>query len=93
MGQPRPLFCLFSFFSITILQKNRIVGVEGEHADHLTTTTALVHSFCPNTKIFICLLHAAAPGSNLVKTIIVLFEFNWPYSFFIEFRKIMQIEK
>ena len=22
MGQPRPLFCLFSFFSITILQKN-----------------------------------------------------------------------
>ena len=40
-------FCLFSFFSITILQKivdlsgiwTRIVGVEGEHADHLTTTT------------------------------------------------------
>ena len=47
-GPTRPLFCLFSFFSITILQKNcrpqqirtRIVGVEGEHADHLTTTTA-----------------------------------------------------
>ena len=49
MGQPRPLFVLFSFFSITILQKivdlsgirTRIVGVESEHADHLTTTTAL----------------------------------------------------
>ena len=48
MGQPRPLFVLFSFFSITILQKivdlsgirTRIVGVESEHADHLTTTTA-----------------------------------------------------
>ena len=53
MGQPWPLFCLFSFFSITILQKNcrpqqirtRIVGVEGEHADHLTTTTALVRFY------------------------------------------------
>ena len=48
VGQPRPLFCLFSHFSNTILQKNcrlsgigtRIVGVEGEHADHLTTNTA-----------------------------------------------------
>ena len=48
VGQPRPLFCLFSYISNTILQKNsrlsgirtRIVGVEGEHADHLTTTTA-----------------------------------------------------
>ena len=44
---PAP-FCLFSYISNTILQKNsrlsgiwtRIVGVEGEHADHLTTTTA-----------------------------------------------------
>ena len=50
MGQPRPLFVLFSFFSITILQKivdlsgirTRIVGVEGQHVDHLTTTTAHV---------------------------------------------------
>ena len=41
-------FCLFLFLSNTILQKNcrfswiqtRIVWVEGEHADHLTTTTA-----------------------------------------------------
>ena len=43
-------FCLFSFFSNTIFyRKNcrlsmirtRIVGVVGEQADHLTTTTAL----------------------------------------------------
>ena len=46
VGQLRPLFCLFSFFSNTILQKNcrlrgirtRIVEVEGEHSDHLTIT-------------------------------------------------------
>ena len=49
MGQPRPLFCLFSFFSNTNFTENtvdvsgiqtRIVGVEGEHADHLTTSKA-----------------------------------------------------
>ena len=45
MGQPRPLFCLFSFFSNTNTVdvsgiQTRIVGVEGEHADHLTTSKA-----------------------------------------------------
>ena len=49
MGQPRPLFCFFSYFQEQILQKitvgfgrirTRIVTVEGKHADHLTTTTA-----------------------------------------------------
>ena len=49
MGQPWPLFCLFPFFfkhnlyRITVGVsgiRTRIVGVEGEHADHLTTTTA-----------------------------------------------------
>ena len=49
MGQPRPLFCLFSFFSNTHFTektvgfcwiRTRFVGVEGNHADHLTTTTA-----------------------------------------------------
>ena len=48
MGQPG-LFCLFSFFSNTNFTeksqgiseiRNRIVKVEGEHADYLTTTTA-----------------------------------------------------
>ena len=44
-------FCLFSFFSNNIRYRiksvdfskiwTRIVRVEGEHADHLTTTTAL----------------------------------------------------
>ena len=43
MGQPRPLFCLVYFFSktsfteITVVVsgiQTRIVGVEGEHADH-----------------------------------------------------------
>ena len=49
MGQPRPVFVYFRSFQTKILQKKalgfsgirtRIVGVEGEHADHLTTTTA-----------------------------------------------------
>ena len=49
MGQPRPLFCLFSSFSNTNFTektvevsriRTRIVRVEGEHADRLTTTTA-----------------------------------------------------
>ena len=49
MGQPRPLLRLFSFFSNTNFTektvdvcgiRTQIVGVEGEHADHLTTTTA-----------------------------------------------------
>ena len=48
MGQPG-LFLLFPFFSTTILLKKTvefsriqtwIVGVEGKHADHLTTTMA-----------------------------------------------------
>ena len=48
-GPPRPLFVYFSSFRTQILQKNnvgvsgirtRIVRVEGEHPDHLTTTTA-----------------------------------------------------
>ena len=48
MGQPRP-FCLFSFFLRTNFKektvgysgiRTRMVGVEGEHADHLTTTAA-----------------------------------------------------
>ena len=48
---PNPAsFCLFSFFSNKIVQKNcrirtRIVGVEGERADHLTTTTAQIRFF------------------------------------------------
>ena len=48
-GQPRNLFVYFRSFQTQILQKKtvsfsgiqtRIVRVEGEHADHLTTTTA-----------------------------------------------------
>ena len=51
VAQPRPLFCSFLFFSNTILQKKtvgfsgirtRIVGVEGQQTDHMTTTTALL---------------------------------------------------
>ena len=49
MGQPRPHFCLFSFFSNTNFTettvgfsgiRTRIIGVEGKHADHLATTTS-----------------------------------------------------
>ena len=48
MAQPRPLVCLFCDFQAQILQKKNggfsgiqtpIVGLEGEHADTLTTTT------------------------------------------------------
>ena len=51
MGQPRPLFVYFKYFKTQILQKKtegfsrirtRIVRVEGDHADHLTTTMALI---------------------------------------------------
>ena len=54
MGQPRPLFCLFSFFSNTRFTERtvgvsriqtRIVGVEGEYADHMTTTTTIIIAF------------------------------------------------
>ena len=49
MGQPRPLLVYFSSFTTQILQKKlgfsrirtRIVGEDGDHADNLTTTTAL----------------------------------------------------
>ena len=49
MGQPQHLFCFFLFFSNTKFSvktvdfsgiRTRIVGLEGEHAGHLTTTTA-----------------------------------------------------
>ena len=49
MGQPWPLFYLFLFFSNTNFTEKtvdvsgiqtRIIGLEGEPADHLTTTTA-----------------------------------------------------
>ena len=48
MSQPQPLFCLLLFFSNTNFTektvgvsgtRTRIVGVEGEHAEHLTTAT------------------------------------------------------
>ena len=47
MGQPRPLFFIFSNTNLTEKTvgisgiRTRIVGVEGEHADHLTTTTTM----------------------------------------------------
>ena len=48
MGQPRPLFVYFRSFQQQFYRniidlsgiRTRIVRVEGEHADHLTTTTA-----------------------------------------------------
>ena len=48
MGQPRPLFLYSRSFQTQILHKKtvglrgirtRIVGVEGEHVDHLATST------------------------------------------------------
>ena len=54
MGHARPILVYLCSFQTQILQKNtvgfggiqiRIIGVEGEHADHLTTTKARMH-FC-----------------------------------------------
>ena len=48
MGRPRPLFTIFWFFSNTNFTEKAvyfsgiqtpIIGAEGGHADHLTTTT------------------------------------------------------
>ena len=56
MVQPRPHFCLFSFFPTTIYKKNvdfsriqtRIVGIEGKLTYLLTTISAVLS----NTKSF-----------------------------------------
>ena len=54
MGQPWLVFVYFLSFQTQIVQKKtvgvsgirtRIVGVTGERADHLTTTTALTNNF------------------------------------------------
>ena len=53
MGQSGPIFVYLNYFQTHIVQKNcglngiqtRIVGVEGKHADHLTTTMAIESSF------------------------------------------------
>ena len=58
MGQPG-LFFYFRSFQTQILQKKtvgfsgirtRIVGLEGDHADHLTTTTAMRRVVCQRPK-------------------------------------------
>ena len=49
MAHPGPLFVFFRSFKFNFTEKfldysgirTQIVGVEGDHADHLTTTTAL----------------------------------------------------
>ena len=52
-GPSSASFCIFSFLSVTNFAEKtvgfsriqtRIVRVEDEHADHLTTTSALQHS-------------------------------------------------
>ena len=56
MGQFRPLFFYFRSFQTQIVHKivgfsgiwTRIVGLEGEHADHLITTTAQFFIFIFN---------------------------------------------
>ena len=51
MGHARPILVYLCSFQTQILQKNtvgfggiqiRIIGVEGEHADHMTTTTMVL---------------------------------------------------
>ena len=59
MDQPWPLFVYFCSFQAQFYRKNvdfsgirtRIVGVEGEYADHLTTTTAQHWQVLFNIKI------------------------------------------
>ena len=59
---PAP-FCLFSFFSNTNFTEKLHVsaGLEGEHADHLTTTTAL--------KIVFTLITGSTPRTYIVKSV------------------------
>ena len=78
MGQPRPLFCLFSFFSKTNFSektvgvsriRTRIVGV-----DHLTTTTDLKDYWLGNRPIkfqvwehcLLLIMNSIGPGSTLL---------------------------
>ena len=71
MGHPRPLFVYFrSFQTIYRIKtvdfsgiRTRIVGVEGEHADHLNTTTAQIFpSYCS----ILCLTQKYLPLSLCV---------------------------
>ena len=57
MGHPRPLFVYFrSFQTIYRIKtvdfsgiRTRIIGIEGEHADHLTSTIALISAVWKGT--------------------------------------------
>ena len=73
MGHARPILVYFCSFQTQILQKNtvgfggiqiRIIGVEGEHADHLTTTKARMH-FCLPISFFKNRLPISVPKSLL----------------------------
>ena len=54
MGRPRPFCCIFNIYKQKFTEKTvvfsriqtQIVGVEGERADHLTTTTAQIKVSC-----------------------------------------------
>ena len=51
IGQPLSPFCFFGHLKHKFYKRNvgcneiraRIVGIEGEHADHMTTTIFLLH--------------------------------------------------
>ena len=56
MRTPRPLFVYFHYFQQQFLQKifrlrTQIVGVEGKHADLLTTTTTIVVALCETNEM------------------------------------------
>ena len=73
MGQPRPLFVLLkhTFFRKTggfIGIRTRIVGVEGERADHLTTTTApMSNLYILFTILSLSLFYIRDPKNRLSK--------------------------
>ena len=71
MGQPRPLFVYFSSFNNKFSVnfdfggiRTQIVGVVGEHADHLTITTRLQFQFIVQ---FFIMLFPYDPNGFLVK--------------------------
>ena len=74
MGQPRPLFVYFCSFQTHIYRKtvdvskirSQIVVVEGEHADHLTTTTALYFVHFRIVKLWRMSFITFAPGQNMI---------------------------
>ena len=82
IGLPQPLFVYFRSFQTQILQKKttafsgiwtRIVGIEGEQAHHLTTTTAQLFKYLPIIKIITSMdRHLCQPTYGMLDILCIL---------------------